>query len=128
MEIAIGEGALGHAAETGEILERAELEPYVSAGAAGLAGFPADLAAAMVQVNRTMGVVALSRPGKSQTRAKAILRLIAQMGAFTLNNMATFVETKSAADVDPLTGVFNRRVLNYRVDRIMTAAEEGGGR
>jgi diguanylate cyclase (GGDEF)-like protein len=128
MEIAIGEGALGHAAETDEVLDRSELAPYISAGAEGLAGFPVDLAAAMVQDDRTMGVLALSRPGKSQTRAKAILRLIAQMGAFTLNNMATFVEMRSAADVDPLTGVFNKRVLDYRLGRTMMEAEKAGGR
>ena len=74
-----------------------------------------------------MGVVALSRPGKAQARAKAILRLIAQMGAFTLNNMATFVEMKSAADVDPLTGIFNKRVLNYRLGRMLMEAEKSGG-
>ena len=127
MEIAIGEGALGHVAETDEVLDRSELEPYISAGADGLAGFPVDLAAAMVQDDRTMGVVALSRPHKAQSRAKAILRLIAQMGAFTLNNMATFVEMKSAADVDPLTGIFNKRVLNYRLGRMLMEAEKADG-
>ena len=127
MEIAIGEGALGQVAESAEVLDRTELEPYLSPGADGLAGFPVHLAAAMVQDDRTMGVVALSRPGKAQTRAKAILRLIAQMGAFTLNNMATFVEMKSAADVDPLTGIFNKRVLNYRLGRMLMEAEKGGG-
>ena len=126
MEIAIGEGALGHVAETEEILGRDELEPHVSAGAEDLTGFPADLAAAMVLDGHTMGVVALAKPGKAQPRAKAILRLIAQMGAFTFNNMATFVEMKSAADVDPLTGIFNKRVLNYRLGRVMKEAEESG--
>ncbi len=127
MEIAIGEGALGRVAESEEVMDRADLEPLLSPEAEGLAGFPVDLAAAMMQDGRSMGVVALSRPGKAQSRAKAILRLIAQMGAFTLNNMATFVEMKSAADVDPLTGIFNKRVLNYRLGRLMMEAEKNGG-
>lgn len=127
MEVAIGDGPLGYVAETDEVLGRVELEPYISPGAEGLAGFPVDLAAAMVQDSRTIGVIALSRPHKAQTRAKAILRLIAQMGAFTLNNMATFVEMKSAADIDPLTGIFNKRVLDYRLGRMLMEAEKSGG-
>jgi diguanylate cyclase (GGDEF)-like protein len=127
MEIAIGEGALGLVAESEEVLDRNDLEPYLSPGAEGLVGFPVDLAAGMMQDGRSMGVVALSRPGKAQARAKAILRLIAQMGAFTLNNMATFVEMKSAADVDPLTGIFNKRVLSYRLGRLMMEAEKSDG-
>ncbi len=127
MEIAIGEGALGRVAESDEVLDRAALELLTSPGAKGLASFPVDLAAAMVQDKRALGVVALSRPHKAQTRAKAILGLIAQMGALTLNNMATYVEMKSAADVDPLTGIFNKRVLSYRLGRMLTQAETTGG-
>jgi diguanylate cyclase (GGDEF)-like protein len=127
MEIGIGDGPLGRAAETEEVLARTELEPYLDPEAEGLAGFPADLAAAMVQDDRTMGVIALSRPGKAQTRGKSILRLIAQMGAFTLNNMAAFVEMRSAADVDPLTGIFNKRVLNYRLGQMLMEAEKSEG-
>jgi diguanylate cyclase (GGDEF)-like protein len=128
MEIGIGEGALGQVARSLEVMGRSELEEHLDPRGAGLAGFPVDLAAAMVQDDRAMGVVALARPGKAQTRAKAILRLIAQMGAFTLNNMATFVEMKSAADVDPLTGIFNKRVLNYRLGRLLMEAEKSDGR
>jgi diguanylate cyclase (GGDEF)-like protein len=127
MEIAFGEGALGQVAVNDEVLDRAQLEPYIALGAEGLDGFPVDLAAAMIQDDRAIGVVALSKPGKSQVRGKAILRLIAQMGAFKLSNMATFVEMKSAADVDPLTGIFNKRVLNYRLGRMMMEAEKSRG-
>ena len=127
MEIGIGQAALGRVADSLEVLERSQLEQFVEPDAEGLESFPVDLAAAMIQDDRTLGVVALSRPGRAQARARAILRLIAQMGAFTLNNMATFVEMKSAADVDPLTGIYNKRVLNYRLGRMLMEAEQSEG-
>ena len=46
------------------------------------------------------------------------------MGAFALNNLAAYTEVKSVADVDPLTKIWNKGVLSFRLAEMVYDAEE----
>ena len=69
--------------------------------------------------------MALRRPEKQKPYSKDVFRVIAQMGAFALNNLQAYAEVKSVADVDPLTKIWNKGVLNFRLGELVFDAEEG---
>jgi diguanylate cyclase (GGDEF)-like protein len=88
--------------------------------------FQPDLAAPMVHREELLGVIAIRAPRLRQTRGKEVMRLIGQMGGFTLHSLATYMSMKSAVDVDPLTGLFNKRVLNRRLEDMVLEARSSG--
>jgi len=69
-------------------------------------------------------VIALRRPDKQKPYGIDVFRVIAQMGAFALNNLAAYTEVKSVADVDPLTKIWNKGVLSFRMGEVVFDAEE----
>jgi diguanylate cyclase (GGDEF)-like protein len=89
-----------------------------------LAAFRADLAAPMHIDEKTMGIIALRRPERQKPYSVDVFRVIAQMGAFALNNLAAYTEVKSVADVDPLTKIWNKGVLSFRLGEVIFEAEE----
>jgi len=76
--------------------------------------------------DRAVGVIALRRPDKQKSYGIDVFRVIAQMGAFALNNLAAYTEVKSVADVDPLTKIWNKGVLSFRLGEVVFDAEENG--
>ena len=128
MVVAMGEGELGFVAQQQRVLDRGMLDreagSHRTVRATGLAAFRADLAAPMSIDEKTLGVIALRRPIRQQPHGVDIFRVIAQMGAFALNNLATYTEVKSVADVDPLTKIWNKGVLNFRLGEVVFDAEE----
>jgi diguanylate cyclase (GGDEF)-like protein len=128
MVIGMGEGELGYVAQQQRVLDRAGLEreaaSYRNIRAKGLAAFRADLAAPMHIDEKTMGIIALRRPERQKPYSVDVFRVIAQMGAFALNNLAAYTEVKSVADVDPLTKIWNKGVLSFRLGEVIFEAEE----
>ncbi len=128
MVVTMGEGDLGYVAQQHRVLDQTELDreatPHRHVRAKGLSAFRPDLASPMTIDERTLGVMALRRPEKQKPYSKDVFRVIAQMGAFALNNLQAYAEVKSVADVDPLTKIWNKGVLNFRLGELVFDAEE----
>lgn len=124
-EIAIEEGDLGFAAQTQISMNRQELVTETARAKIrqhSLPGFEPDLVAPMVYDQETLGLIALVRPSKTSGDAKAALRLIAQSGAQALHNAATLSQMKVTADMDGLTGIFNKRHLSQTLSDLIYKA------
>jgi diguanylate cyclase (GGDEF)-like protein len=132
IQINIGEGELGYIAEAQDVVERRDFDSRSgsirAAPKSGLAQMRIDLGARMAIGNEVLGVLALSRPQKKQTHSKEVLRLIAQMGAFSLSHATERDFIQSVADVDPLTEIYNKGVLTFRLGELTYAAEQEGKR
>ena len=128
MVVNMGEGELGFVAQQQRVLDRTILDreagSYRNVRATGISAFRPDMAAPMNIDERTLGVVALRRPDKQKPYGVDVFRVIAQMGAFALNNLAAYTEVKSVADVDPLTKIWNKGVLGFRLGEVVFDAEE----
>ena len=113
-EIPFGHGELGWVAEVQRVMTRQDLDAQPAATRnrlrqESLPGLNVDLAAPMVFGEQTLGLIALSGPRHSSESCKAALRVVAQIGALALHNAAAYSDVKISADVDGLTGVFNKR-------------------
>lgn len=127
-EIAIGQGELGFAAETQRVMSRQDfdLEGSVARGRLrqqGLPGFEPDLLAPMIFEGETLGLIALSGCSRTSEDAKAALRLIAQTGAQAVHNAAAYNHMKTTADLDGLTGIFNKRQMTQTLAERLHEAE-----
>ncbi|MGB6364411.1 MAG: GGDEF domain-containing protein [Thermoanaerobaculia bacterium] len=130
IQINIGEGELGYIAEAQDVVERRDFDnrsgSIRAAPESALAQIRVDLGARMAIGDEVLGVLAVSRPQKKQTHSKEVLRLIAQMGAFALSHATERDFIQSVADVDPLTEIFNKGVLTFRLGELTYAAEQEG--
>ena len=120
--ISSGEGELGFVAEAKRALDRSDHE----AATWKLGGFRVDLAAPLMARDEILGVLALHRPERPVPLAKEVLALLAQLGAQSLDSETALAKMKSVAQVDPLTGIYNKRVLNYRLGELVYEAEALG--
>jgi diguanylate cyclase (GGDEF)-like protein len=116
MEIQIGEGELGFVAETQLTMVRDDFERETSLSRSrikenNIPGFRPDIAAPMIFDGKTLGVIAVSGTPYQGGDAKTAMRLMAQIGAVALHNAETYSQMKYTANVDGLTGVFNKRHL-----------------
>jgi diguanylate cyclase (GGDEF)-like protein len=130
-EIALGEGELGFVAEAQRVMNRQNLDAEAGLRrsgrtSTGLTGFIADLVAPMVFDEETLGLIALVQPQRTSEDAKSALRLVAQTGAQALRNAAAYTHMKITADVDGLTGVFNKRKMTQMLAECLHAAETKG--
>jgi diguanylate cyclase (GGDEF)-like protein len=129
-EVTIGQGELGFVAEMQRVMSRQDFDGLTSVNrqqlqAANLPGFDPDLAAPMVFSEDTVGLIAVSRPHQTSSDAKALLRLVAQIGALAVHNAATFFEMKVTADMDGLTHVFNKRhMTRFLAEQIYQSEQE----
>ena len=85
--------------------------------------FPIDLAAPLLLGSEPLGLVLLSRPHRYQRLSKEVLGAVTQMSASTWSNLLALRDIRSAADVDPLTGIANKRVLDLRLSEFVYEAE-----
>jgi diguanylate cyclase (GGDEF)-like protein len=129
-EIAIGQGELGFVAETQVTMNRRDLDRETSLSAGKLRGgrfpgFRPELAAPLVFDGETLGVIAISGSPYKNTDAKRALRLIAQLGAMTLKNVAAYSQMKATAEIDGLTRIFNKRYMTRALgERVYQAQQE----
>jgi len=122
-EIPTDKGDLAFVAQTQLVMSRQDLVTETTRGKLGkeqsLPGFEADLVAPMVYDQDTLGLIALARPSKTSVDAKAALRLIAWAGGQALHNAATLSQMKVSADMDGLTGVFNKRHMTQTLSDLI---------
>ena len=117
-------------AQTRRAMDRRELDQTPSAGgdAGAMAGFHPELAAPLAVGGKTLGVVGISSPRRSQARAKELLDLIAQTAALALENSLVLHQIRTAASADSLTGVYNKGALLHQLDELIVEAGETGRR
>jgi diguanylate cyclase (GGDEF)-like protein len=135
-EIPGDRGEVGFVVESQLVTARPELaapqvRERIKAGGEGLAGFKAELYAPLVFDQDTLGLIALSRPRRVIGDGKAALRLLAQTGAQALHAAAAFSRVRITAEVDGLTGAFNKnhvqRALADLIYRTACTAYDRGG-
>ncbi len=115
-EVPMGKGELGFAATAQRVMSRRDFELESLATRARLRdetpkGFEFDLLAPIVDDEETLGLIALSGLGGSTESMKAAVWLVAQTAGQALRNAQTMSHIKNTADLDGLTGVYNKRYL-----------------
>jgi len=128
-EVPLGEGHLGYVAERGKIMSREDYQREVldSGRQSDTSQWPLfTVAAPMMRGTATLGVIALSRPQRNHPQQKEMMQAIASLGALTWNNLAVYGKAKVAADVDELTGIFNKRALKFRLSEFVYGARQNG--
>jgi diguanylate cyclase (GGDEF)-like protein len=116
-EIRIGQGEIGYAAEVQRVMERRDFEnmqPYERKKLREETepGCMPDVVAPMICKEEVVGVVCVEGARRG---AKDALRLLAQVGAVSVETQARYVEMKATASIDGLTGIFNKRYLSQRL-------------
>jgi diguanylate cyclase (GGDEF)-like protein len=90
-------------------------------------GLEFDLAAPIVFGEEILGLIALCGPARMTEDAKAALRLIAQAGAQALHSAAAYRRVQTTANLDGLTGVFNKRHLTQVLGELVVEAGRSQG-
>jgi diguanylate cyclase (GGDEF)-like protein len=130
IRIPITEGVLGFVAQTQRTMDRADMDSETHRSprlaAPSVPEFVPELVAPLALQDRTFGVVALSGIHHMPSHAKEVLRLVSHVGSLTLHSVSAFLRVKSAADVDSLTGIFNKRVLTFKLGELLFDSEGRG--
>jgi len=126
-EVPVDTGELALVCESQLVMGREDLatedsQSRIKPGPPPLPGFEADLIAPLVFDQDTLGLILLSRPQRSSADARAALRLIAQTGAQALNHAVTLGKMKNSAELDGLTGVFNKVHLAQTLSELIYRA------
>ncbi len=130
-EVAIGEGQLGFVAETRKVMDWQDYRRQVADNPRHPigAGEPVfAVVAPMVHDGEILGVIAISRPQRHHPQEKEMMQMIASLGAITWNNLTAYRDVKVAADIDELTGIFNKRALKFRLSELVYGARQSGSR
>ena len=116
-EIRIGEGEIGFAADVQRVMDRRDFENMQPHDRKRLrdetaAGCMPDVVAPMICQEEVVGVIAVEGARRG---TKDALRLLAQVGAVSVDTQARYVEMKATASIDGLTGIFNKRYISQRL-------------
>jgi diguanylate cyclase (GGDEF)-like protein len=130
-EVPFGAGHLGSVAERGKIMGREEyqrefVDTHRRKDASQWPMF--TVAAPMMQGTETFGVLAIARPQRIHPQLRDMMQAIASLGALTWNNLTVYGKVKVAADVDELTGVYNKGALKFRLSEFVYGARKSGAR
>jgi diguanylate cyclase (GGDEF)-like protein len=90
-------------------------------------GLEFDLAAPIVFGEETLGLIVLCKPARITEDGKAALRLIAQAGAQALHSAAAYRRVQNTANMDGLTGVFNKRHMTQVLAEMVVEAGQRQG-
>jgi len=131
MEIRMGEGQLGIAASRQRVMVRRDFEEesalsYSVSQASGQPEF--DVIAPMVSGEDTIGVVAIARPERHYFSEREMVEMIARLGALTWTNLEAYRNVEIAAEVDGLTGIFNKAALLVKLSEAVFDARNKGER
>jgi diguanylate cyclase (GGDEF)-like protein len=130
-EVAIGEGQLGHVAEARKVMDWQDYRRVAADNPrhpTGSSDAVFAVAAPMIYDGETLGVIAISRPQRHHPQEKEMMQMIASLGAITWNNLTAYRDVKVAADIDELTGIFNKRALKFRLSELVYGARQSGSR
>jgi len=130
-EVPFGEGHLGYVAERCKTMDRQDYRREVTDNPRHResAQWPLfAVAAPMVHDAEALGVIAISRPQRYHPQQKEMMEAIASLGAITWNNLTVYGKVKVAADVDELTGIYNKRALKFRLSEYVFGARQRASR
>jgi diguanylate cyclase (GGDEF)-like protein len=91
--------------------------------ATGHRGVVAEVVAAVDDEQGVVGVMMLGGARVRQGQEKRLLRMVAELAGLALTHVTRMGETRHAADVDGLTGAFNKRYLQRRLGDELHKAE-----
>ncbi len=125
MEVRLGEGQLGVAAARQRVMVRRDFEEegslsYSVSQDSGQPDF--DVVAPMIAGDETIGLVAISRPERHNFSEREMMEMIARLGALTWTNLEAYRNVEIAAEVDGLTGIFNKAALLVRLSEAVFEA------
>jgi diguanylate cyclase (GGDEF)-like protein len=127
-EVVFGEGRIGYVAEHGLVMDESDFRAAPASvrrhlEATGRRGLEPDVVAAVDDEQGLVGVVAISGPRARQGQEKRLLRMVAELAGQALSHVTRLGETRHAADVDGLTGAYNKRYLQRRLGDELHKAE-----
>jgi diguanylate cyclase (GGDEF)-like protein len=129
MEVRLGEGQLGIAAARQRVMVRRDFEEdrSLSYGVGKASGEPEfDVVAPMLADDDTIGVVAIARPERHYFSEREMIEMIARLGALTWTNLEAYRNVEIAAEVDGLTGIFNKAALLVKLSESVFEARNSG--
>ncbi len=129
-ELEQGQGKLGFVAEVKKVMSDEDFKWETRLNRdrtkkTNFSGFDPSLVAPIIfnDKDETNGIIAIS--GHSRNPAeKEVLRLIAKIGSLTLQNSAVYSQVRKKADIDGLTGAFNKRYSLQRIGELIHSARE----
>ena len=129
MEVRFGEGQLGIAAARQRTMVRKdyEEESALSYSASQTTGQPEfDVVTPMIAGEDTLGVVAIARPERHYFSEREMMEMLARLGALTWTNLEAYRNVEIAAEVDGLTGIFNKAALLVKLSEVVLDARTTG--
>lgn len=129
MEVRLGEGQLGIAAARQRVMVRKDFEEErsLSYGVSQTSAEPEfDVVAPMVASGDTIGVIGIARPERHFFSEREMIEMIARLGALTWNNLEAYRNVEIAAEVDGLTGIFNKAALLVKLSEAVFQARNKG--
>ncbi len=130
-EVALGEGPLGLAAQSRRAFDRQTLadDPSISGALLRRTEHASiDAVAPMVVGDSLIGVLGFGRAERHLPHSLDMLQAVAQLGGLALHNLWTYRRARVAADLDGLTGIFNKSTLRFRLSEQVYKAGEHGDR
>ncbi len=130
-EFRIGEGQVGIVADRQQVMVRKDFEQdqmwnYERSRVSSEPKY--DIIAPMVAGEKTLGVLAVSRPDRHHNTERDVLEMIARIGALTWKNVEAYRAKEVEAEVDKLTGIFNKGALLRRLGLAIHEARKTGGK
>jgi len=129
MEVRFGEGQLGIAAARQRVMVRKDFEEErsLSYSVKQTSGQPEfDVVAPMVAGDDTIGVIAIARPERHYFSQREMIEMTARLGALTWTNLEAYRNVEIAAEVDGLTGIFNKAALLVKLSEAVFDARNKG--
>ncbi len=129
MEVRFGEGPLGIAAARQRTMVRKDFEEELglSHSVSQAASQPEfDVVAPMLTGGETIGVVAIAQPERHYFSEREMMEMIARLGALTRTNLEAYRNVEIAAEVDGLTGIFNKAALLVKLSEAVFDARNKG--
>jgi diguanylate cyclase (GGDEF)-like protein len=130
-EFRIGEGQVGIVADRQQVMVRKDFErdQVWSYERSRVSSEPKyDIIAPMVAGEKTLGVLAVSRPDRHHNTERDVLEMIARIGALTWKNVEAYRQKEVEAEVDKLTRIFNKGALLRRLGLAIHEARKTGGK
>jgi diguanylate cyclase (GGDEF)-like protein len=85
-----------------------------------------DVVVPMEYGEALMGVLTMGGAQRRVGQEKLLLKMVADLAAVAIHHVASFNATKKSADVDGLTGTYNKRALTTRLGDEIHKAEKDG--
>jgi diguanylate cyclase (GGDEF)-like protein len=129
-QVGIGEGRIGWVAQHKVPMDvndfiREMRQSGVSLEAPAHFRFRTELCAPMVHEGRVVGVISVGGISRHYKYEKTMLSLIGDLGSIALHNNTLFSRVQEMANLDGLTGLYNKRFFMQRLSEEILKAEKG---